>query len=376
MPPVARSPIDSQSVGYVLYGTEGEERSPANVGYYHRVDRLRAGAESAGFRSAMTYSRRNRADRSVLKRMMGSGWLRAKFAGARCVYCASADTAAMGVWAMRKTGIPVMYDIHTPPVGEKWLQFKLERSIRNFVVYVEACIAEAIAIKRADYILWSSLVQKEYYGRRGFPPERLREVRHGVDPDRFEAGPVPKDSPRLLAYAGTMVPYQGADKLVEAFQRMEPGSLRLRMIGFTEREAELRRAADSAGIEAFPQIPQTEVAAAMRDAHCTTIIAHPDNKKYKNGAAPTKWPESLALGRPVLSMDVYDTALMIPSLRVGWVVPNSVEGLVDGLQKLRDCPQEELQSMGELARAEAEKHYAWPVVTSHFVSVVKEAVPR
>jgi glycosyltransferase involved in cell wall biosynthesis len=282
----------------------------------------------------------------------------------------------MAAWAMRHTNTAVLYDIHTPPVGEKWLQFRLSKSLRAFIVYLEACFTEVVAIRRSDYILWSSLIQKEYYTRRGFRPDRLREVRHGVNVEAFDSGPVPETKPRLLVYAGTMVPYQGADKLVEAFAAMPEGGLRLRMIGFTDKESRLRELAERAGIETVPQITHSQVADSMRDAHCTAIIAHKDNKKYKNGAAPTKWPESLAVGRPILSMDVYDTALMIPQLNVGWVVENSVEGLVSGMTALRDSPTSELQAMGERARQEAIRNYAWSVIGDKFSNIIDEAVRK
>ena len=376
MPLVNKEKPQSRQVAYLLHGTEGEQREPANVGYFHRADRLREEAEARGWKSVVKYDRRDPADRSAIRRMLRSSWLLEAFKDCRCVYTAGATTAAMAAWAMRNSHTPVLYDIHTPPVGEKWLQFRLAKSLRNFVVYLEACLTESVAIKRSDYILWSSLVQREYYMRRGFRHDRLREVRHGVDIGRFNSGPVPNSRPRLLVYAGTMVPYQGADKLVEAFAAMPKGDLRLRMIGFTDKEKGLRDMADRAGIETMPQIPQSDVADAMKDAHCTTIIAHRDNKKYKNGAAPTKWPESLALGRPILSMDVYDTALMIPQLKVGWVVENSVEGLVFGMSSLRDCSIEELQAMGQRAREEASRNYAWPVIGDKFSNIIEEAARK
>jgi glycosyltransferase involved in cell wall biosynthesis len=373
MPPDS---VAGEKVGYLLYGTEGAARAAENVGYYHRADKLREAAEQRGFLSDVAYSRRKAGDRSLLKRIWKSDWIRDRFGDSRCLYCASADTAAMGVRALRGTTVPVLYDIHTPPVGEKWLQFKLSKSLRNFAVYLEVCIAESMAIKRSDYILWSSLVQYAYYLKRGFPRERLREVRHGVDLERFIATPVPTDAPRLVAYAGTMVPYQGADKLIAAFRSLPAGTIRLKMIGFSENEAALRREADAAGIETVPQIPQTEVAEHLSGATCTTIIAHPDNRKYKNGAAPTKWPESLALGKPLLSMDVYDTAQLIRELQVGWVVANSVEALADGMRTLAACPPDELTAMGTRARAEAERNYAWPVIGDKFAAVLREAERR
>lgn len=376
MPPAPQTSKADIRVGFLAYGIEGEPRDPAYVGYYHRVDRLRAEAESRGYDVEFSYTHRGRSDRSAIKRIFTSGWVREKFRDAKCLYCASATTAAIGVWAMRKTAVPVLYDIHTPPVGEKWLNFKFRKSLRNFLVYLETCFSEALAIKYSDYILWSSLIQRDYYSRRGFPKDRLREIRHGVDVDQFDSGPVPAERPPLLAYAGTMVRYQGAEKLIEAFSRMPKGSIRLRMIGFTDRESEMRRFADESGIETMPQIPQAQVANRMRDAHCTTIVAHPLNKKYKNGAAPTKWPECLALGRPILSMDVYDTAQMIPELRVGWVVENSVDGLVAGMNELCATPYEDLSAMGSRAREEAIKNYAWPVIGEKFANVIEEAVRR
>jgi glycosyltransferase involved in cell wall biosynthesis len=114
----------------------------------------------------------------------------------------------------------------------------------------------------------------------------------------------------------------------------------------------------------------------LKDATATVIVAHPDAVRYKNGAAPTKWPECLALGRPILSVDAYDTAELIRELRVGWVVPNSAEGLAEGLQRLTKTSWDELSVMGRRAREEAVRNYGWQTVGEAFVESIRSATKR
>src|SRR5262245_13783111 len=118
-------------VGYVLSGTEGEPRSKANIGYFHRADKLRLLANQHGFGDVVAYTKRTPKDVPLIKRLAQSRWLREKFAGCNAVYGAGSDAAGLAAWAFRKTGIPVLYDVHTPSVGEKWLQFKFEKSSKR-----------------------------------------------------------------------------------------------------------------------------------------------------------------------------------------------------------------------------------------------------
>jgi glycosyltransferase involved in cell wall biosynthesis len=357
----------AEMVGYVLSGVKGE-RAQTNVAYYHRADRLRELAEAAGFASRVIYAKREASEVSALRRMLGSDWLRDNLKDCRAVYAAGAEAAGMAAWAMRNTHVPVLYDVHTPAVGERWMALRMKPSARELAVYLESAIAEFTCIRKADHILWCSSIQEDYYGRRGFPKERMHEVRHGVDLDRFTAGPVPRHDTPLLVYAGTMRAYQGAELLIEAFEKTT--GLRLRMVGFTPEESAMREKAQALGIETHPMIPHDRLHEYLQDATATVIVAHPDAVRHKNGAAPTKWPECLALGRPLLSVDAYDTRDLIQALGVGWVVPNTAEGLAEGMRRLVETDPDDLAAMGAKARAEAELSYGWETIGARFVAAI------
>ena len=365
----------AEVVGYVLSGVEGE-RAQTNIAYYHRADRLRGLAEASGYESRVLYAKRTASEVSAIRRLLSSNWLRDRLIDSRAVYAAAAEATAIAAWAMRKTPVPVLYDVHTPSVGEKWMAYKMSPSPREFAVYIESCIAELVCIRKSDQLLWCSSIQRDYYGRRGFPGKRMHEVRHGVDLDRFDVGPMPREGQRLLVYAGTMRAYQGAELLIEAFEQTKNTGLRLRMIGFTPEETGLRERAERLGIETQPMVPHESLIEHMRDATATVIVAHPDAVRYKNGAAPTKWPECLALGRPVLSVDAYDTRDLIEELRVGWVVENSAKGIAKGMRDLATASDDDLREMGARARAEAERNYGWRAIGERFVTAIRESTKR
>lgn len=366
----------SEVVGYVLYGVEGEPTAPSKLAYYHRAGKLREAAEAAGLASRIVYSKRSASDTSALKRMARSGWMTEALKDARAVYGGAAEACGIAAWAMRKTSVPVLYDVHTPAVGERWMAFRMNRTPREFAVYLEACISELVCIRKSDGLLWSSRLQAEYYAGRGYPPARMSEVRHGVDLERYNIGAPTAGGQPLLVYAGTMRAYQGAELLVEAFDQMKPPKIRLRMIGFTPADEGLRQRAESLGIETVPMVPHESLIERMRDASATVIVAHPDAVRYKNGAAPTKWPECLALGRPVLSVDAYDTSELIGELGVGWVVPNSSAGLARGFEEISAASADDLRAMGARARQEAERHYGWEHVGAEFVRALRNSSKR
>jgi len=366
----------SDVVGYVLYGIEGEPTAPSKLAYYHRAGKLRSFAEGAGLESRIVYSKRSKTETSAIRRMANCGWLTDALGGTRAVYGGAAEACGIAAWALRKTKVPVLYDVHTPAVGERWMAFRMNRTPRELAIYMEACISELVCIRKSDHLLWSSRLQAEYYARRGFPKDRMSEVRHGVDLARYDVGPLVETDKPLVVYAGTMRSYQGAELLVDAFCDMKPPGVRLRMIGFTPADEALRQRAAGVGIETHPMIAHEHLVELMRDATATVIVAHPDAVRYKNGAAPTKWPESLALGRPVLSVDAYDTRDLIAELRVGWVVPNSASGLARGFEEISATPPAELRAMGSRARAEAERHYGWEHVGGAFVRALKASSKR
>lgn len=366
----------SDVIGYVLYGIEGEPTAPSKLAYYHRAGRLRAYAEGAGLESRIVYSKRSAGDTSAIRRMANSGWMTEQLKDARAVYGGAAEACGIAAWAMRKTDVPVLYDVHTPAVGERWMAFRMNRTPRELAIYMEACISELICIRKSDHLLWSSRLQAEYYAGRGFPRDRMTEVRHGVDLARYNIGQLQPGEKPLVVYAGTMRAYQGAELLIDAFRDMRPPGVRLRMIGFTPADEAMRQRAADLGIETQPMIAHESLIDFMRDATATVIVAHPDAVLYKNGAAPTKWPESLALGRPVLSVDAYDTSQLIGELGVGWVVPNSAAGLARGFDQISATPVEELRAMGQRARSEAERHYGWDQVGGEFVKALLAATKR
>ncbi|MGI8923537.1 MAG: glycosyltransferase [Fimbriimonadales bacterium] len=109
------------------------------------------------------------------------------------------------------------------------------------------------------------------------------------------------------------------------------------------------------------------------DHRAVYAASHDDAVRYKNGATPTKLPESLALGRPILSGDAYDTAGLIRQLSVGWVVGNTADGVAEGMNRLAGTPSAEIAEMGRRARSEAERHYGWGTVGQIFAEALAEA---
>src|SRR5688500_15813836 len=125
----------AEVVGYVLSGVQGE-RAQTNVAYYHRADRLLGLAEQHGYGSQVVYAKRNASEVSAIRRMIGSAWLRERLKDTRAVYAAAAEATAIAAWAMRKTEVPVLYDVHTPSVGERWMAYKMRPSPRELAVYL------------------------------------------------------------------------------------------------------------------------------------------------------------------------------------------------------------------------------------------------
>jgi colanic acid/amylovoran biosynthesis glycosyltransferase len=136
---------------------------------------------------------------------------------------------------------------------------------------------------------------------RGFPPEKLRTIRLGIEPDPLVA-PHPGGEKPYLLFVGRFVEKKGATHLLDALRLLRNSSdaPRLIMIGDGPLDEQLRRAAASLPEVSFPgwQAP-AEVRARMRDA-LALIVPSTTAATGDEEGLPTVVLEAMAQGTPVI----------------------------------------------------------------------------
>lgn len=166
------------------------------------------------------------------------------------------------------------------------------------------------------------------------PPERIRVIPLGVDPERWaHARPEPSATPYLL-HLGTTQPRKNLPRLVRAFARVE-GDVELRLVGDQGfGEDALRAAIDAAG---DPRIRRIDYVAADRlPALVAGALGVVQPALCEGFCLPLL--EAMAAGTPVLTADRSATAEVAGDAAL-LVDPEDEDALTAALRRLLNDPE-------------------------------------
>ncbi len=180
----------------------------------------------------------------------------------------------------------------------------------------------------------------------------------GVDPEVFTAPPPPDGERLTVGYAGNFRPYQGLPVLVEAVARAGP-DFELLMVGDPsggESVVDRARTALGSRLRLHEPVPYAEIPRVLAAAD-VLVVPRPVSRSARFGF-PSKLPEYLALGRPVVVTDVGEQARVVEHQVTGLVVAaGSVAALADALTRLRDASLR--RRLATAARQAAEERLTW-----------------
>ncbi|MHA1734478.1 MAG: glycosyltransferase family 4 protein [Promethearchaeota archaeon] len=267
--------------------------------------------------------------------------------------------------------VPLILDAHGGLV-EEYLMSRTS-SLRDSALYVLMKFVDALTTKFSDEIFCVSKKMVKRLRKRGVPAEKLHYVTNGVDLQFF--------SPRsreeiegfrkklglegkfIVGYLGKFQKWQGVDKLLEAGRELEDPEIIWLFVGGRDSFREKN-------IISVPRVPRSrvpdyysicDVLALPRPAHPATEIA-----------APTKFAEYIAMGKPVLTTSVGDAALFVREHQCGLVVPdNSVPSLIRGIRELHSKTGTELERMGANARELAEAEFDWKKIGEKIAKIIE-----
>ena len=191
-----------------------------------------------------------------------------------------------------------------------------------------------VVLARADHVFVQSEQMMADVAARGVSPERMTPVPMGVDIEAIQAAAIaPSDDPRLLGrraivYLGTQVRPRRIELLftmLAEIRREVPEAL-LVLVGDVEDEphrAWLRQQAKAAGVADHVLwtgwLPMVE---GWRYVRAAEVGLSPFPRGFLlDSASPTKVPEYLALGVPVVCNDNPDQAAIVAACGAGRCVP-------------------------------------------------------
>jgi glycosyltransferase involved in cell wall biosynthesis len=155
---------------------------------------------------------------------------------------------------------------------------------------------------------------------------------------------------RAILYVGSLAHQaNGGDLLVEAVSRAREQGDDLRLICV-------------APLGQAPSEPHSDWLEIVRGGEREIIALLPRvlatitprrKTPYNDLAVPIKVMEYLGYGRPLIVTDTTESAEIVRGAGCGVVVPDTVEGLADGITAVAGAPAEQLSAWGEAARAAA-----------------------
>jgi glycosyltransferase involved in cell wall biosynthesis len=267
-------------------------------------------------------------------------------------------------WSRRR-GIPLVVDVvewfqpsHLPGGAFGPFSINNELSLRWYY-------------PRARNIVAISRYLEAHFLKRG-----CRTVR--IPPTLDVAGTKPRTTPGRgpirLAYAGVPGRKDLLDNVIAGLLRVDPKGEQVRLtIAGTTPAAVLRMPAlEQSGAKALP--PCIEVLGRVSHEQALSLIRDADFlpllrplQRYAQAGFPTKVPESLAAGTPVICNLTSDLGEYIRDGAEGFVAADpSVEGFIGALERALSTTVEARSKMRKAARETAEQHFDYRQYVSSF----------
>ena len=222
----------------------------------------------------------------------------------------------------------------------------------------------------------SKKMMRYLYEEKKIPMHKMAYVTNGVDLNFFQ--PISKDRRLLLrkelglegkfiiGYIGGSQKWQGVESLLAAANMINDPSVSFIVVGAGIRYT-------NKNTLSIPRIPR-EVTPEYYSICDVLVLPRPSHPATEI-AAPTKFAEYAAMGKPILTTCVGDAANFVKRYDNGVVVSNnSVAELVLGIEKLRSKTTEELEFMGERSRKLAENEFDWNKVIDNLLAVLQSLV--
>ncbi|MDI6723948.1 MAG: glycosyltransferase family 4 protein [Methanobacterium sp.] len=202
---------------------------------------------------------------------------------------------------------------------------------------------------------------------RGLKPNKAAYVTNGIDLSLFKEPENSKiheikdildiNNQMVFTYLGACEKWQGIDKFIEAAEELKDrDELAFVIVGGKKRK-------DDGNIRYIPKVPQSEVVYyyAISDVLVLPRPTHPAAEV----AAPTKFPEYLAMGKPILTTEVGDAAEFVRENQCGIIVKNNdPECLIEGILELKNKDKDVIRKMGINSKKLAKKEFSMEKMAS------------
>ncbi|MCK4454445.1 glycosyltransferase family 4 protein [Candidatus Parcubacteria bacterium] len=274
------------------------------------------------------------------------------------------------------TGIPLVFDMHGIP--EEFLLVN-ELKISNVHKFFLMKFMDSAALRFSDKIICVSKTMIGYlHNEKGVPLKKMTYVTNGVDLNFFK----PMDKEKInnmkkqlgienkfvFGYIGYFQEYQGVENFIEVAKKIGDRGTAFLIVG-GEKESKEN------DIIFIPKVPRAQIPDYY--SVCDVLVLPRPSHIVTEVAAPTKFAEYTAMGKPILTTDVGDAADFVRQYQNGIIVENNhPENLEKGMLEFLTIDKDELIKMGQNSRKLAENEFDWKKISKNLMKCLEEAVTK
>ena len=272
------------------------------------------------------------------------------------------------------TKTPLIFDMHGGLVEEILLENVFSFNPAFLSGFIQNKLIDFADLHFADKIICVSHKTIEYlYNQKGVPLKKMAYVTNGVDLKFFKPANAEKvenmrkqlgiEDKLVFGYIGNFQKWQGVENFLEAAKKVDNKDLAFLIVG-GEKESRVDN------IVFIPKIPRAQIPDYY--SICDVLVLPRPSHPATEIAAPTKFAEYAAMGKPILTTNVGDAAGFVREYKCGIVVENNkVENLIKGINGFKNKSEEELKRMGENSRRLAENEFDWDRVSINLLRAVE-----
>lgn len=272
------------------------------------------------------------------------------------------------------TKIPLIFDMHGDIVEEFLIKKGSNLSTKISLKFLLNTLIDFIDLKFSDKIICVSKKMIEYlHNKKKVPLEKMAYVTNGVDLEFFKPLSDAKvrrirdqlglEDKLVFGYIGNFQKWQGVGNFIEAAKKNNDKNLAFLIVGG---DKELRKN----NIIFIPKVPRAQI--PYYYAICDVLVLPRPSHPATEMAAPTKFAEYVAMGKPILTTTVGDAAGFVREYKNGIVVEdNKVGNLIKGINEFSDKSEEELEIMRKNSRRLAEREFDWKKVEINLLKAVE-----
>ena len=254
-------------------------------------------------------------------------------------------------------GVPLILDMHG--ISEEFLT--LDKRPSHYKLFLMKFM-EFMSLFFSDKIICVSKTMVNYlHKEKGIKLKKLVYGTNGVDLTFYKSQDIELvndtrvnlgiEHKLVFGYIGGFQGYQGVRNFVEAARGITDKRLHFLVIGG-------EKPSEEGNITFIPKLPREQI--PLYYSVCDVLVLPRPSHIATEVAAPTKFAEYCAMGKPILTTDVGDAAELVRIYKNGLIVENNdPETLKKGILDFLKLEDDVLLNMGKNSRRLAEKEFNW-----------------